>query len=444
MAETGESVSVGLTGLGKRALNDGTILDNLLRLDGVTLPAVCDLGEKNREIASAIIEDRTGRSPTSYANHGELVQHDDLDAVVITTPWHLHLPMAITAMRAGLDCATEVGPANSVEECQKLVSVAEETGQSHMMLENYCFGKPQLTMCHMARSGVLGDIVHARAGYSHDLRDQIAKGRQWSEDAGADREILEYVDAGSDTRGVDTDDGAGHMSTHFKNRNGDLYPTHGLVPVAKAMDINRGNRIVSLTSTASMSRGVSEWTTENLPEDHPNYDTEWACGDVITTVLTCAGGETITLTYDVSLPETPGHHGRGQIRGTAGACDVGHNWVALEDGTERDSFEDYYDEYVHPLWESYESAGVKGRHGGSDYITLQTFVEAVRRDKTPPIDVYDAATFRAIAPLTERSIALGNDAVPVPDFTDGRWMTNDRIFGRTNDSDRIVSTADLF
>jgi hypothetical protein len=313
-----------------------------------------------------------------------------------------------------------------------------------MMLENYCFRKPQLSMCHMARSGVLGEVVHARAGYAHDLRHQISNGRQWSADFEPDRQILQYVEEGSDTRGVDIDEGAGHMSTHFSNRNGDLYPTHGLLPVAKALDVNRGNRLVSLTSTASKARGVSAWTEDNLPDDHPNQDTDWTCGDIITTVLTCADGSTITLTYDVSLPVTPGALGRGRLRGTEGACDVGHGWVHLEDGTDRDSFADYYDEYVHPLWERYQDAGVKGRHGGSDYITLQTFVEAVRRDKTPPIDVYDAATFRAIAPLSERSIALGNDAVEVPDFTDGRWMTDERSFGRTDDSEQFVTAADLF
>lgn len=453
-----DSVDLGVTGLSIRALASNALLDHLLKIEAANVVAVCDLSERSREIACNIVEDRTGEVPTEYADHAELVGHDGLDAVVIATPWHLHVPMAVTALRAGLDCAMEVGPANSVEECRRLVEVAERTGGKCMLLENYLFKKEAMTTCLMARGGRFGELVHARAGYSHDIRENVATGRNWRTDNPnvADEGIAPYVEHGERT-GVEVGEGGGHMGLAHRKRNGDMYPTHGLGPVAKCLNVNRGNRMVALTSTASKARGMADWVDRHVAGDptataewgvdledgHPSVDADWACGDIVNTTIRCADGATISLTYDIQLPVGVSDYS-GRLRGTRGMCDWDRDVVHVEgDSVDGDSFEDYYAEYAHPLWERYERRGVEPGHGGGDFLVVKSFVEAVRRDVTPPVDVHDAAAFMAVAPLSEQSIASGSDAVPVPDFTDGAWMANDPIFGVTGDAEGVLTPGDV-
>lgn len=217
---------------------------------------------------------------------------------------------------------------------------------------------------YRGQRGGIGELVHARSGYHHDLRKRIAVGEVWQthvDGSAGGGAISDHVKHGERT-GINDGAVGGIYNTAHQNRNGDMYPTHGLGPMAKCMDVNRGNRFVSLTSTASKSRGVAEWAVRNLDDDHPNTDTNWRCGDVVTTVINCANGETILLQYDISLPDPVTDT---VIRGTQGSYD-------------RDTVEeDYYDEYLPSLWECYEDHGVEPGLAGSDYLVLKSFVESV-------------------------------------------------------------------
>ncbi len=418
------AVRLGFTGVGGRGAH---LLERCLDMADVAVPAVCDVQDRHRRQARDAVADTGRPEPTTYEDHEQLVQRDDLDGVVVATPWEKHISMAVTAMEAGKFVGLEVGPANSVEECWDLVRTAEATGSHCMLLENCCYYRDCMAVLRMVREGVFGELVHCRCGYGHDLRAQITTGN------GSAQERQD----GFDYRGV-----------HNQNRNGDLYPTHSVGPMAKCLEVNAGNRFVSLTSTASKSRGFDDWTAEHLDEDHPSRDTEWSVGDIVTTTLKCANGETVVVTHDVSLPRP--YSNMYTVQGTGGIWKRTFESIGGGDGPgltvesaahvegrspghEWESFDAYQSEYEHPLWESYLEMGRKSGHGGIDHLVLRDFVTSVERDERPPIDVYDAATWMAITPLSERSVASGNDPVPVPDFTNGAWMNEDPAFGLVDD-----------
>ena len=244
---------------------------------------------------------------------------------------------------------------------------------------------------------------------------------------------LPLLDSREDTA-LEVTGGRYFRGVQHEKRNGDLYPTHGVGPMAKSLGINHGNRFVSLTSRASKARGLNDWAERNLPADHPSQDIDWAHGDVITTVVECANGETLTVTHDVSLPR-PDNSKRFVVRGTRGVWQEELDAVYLDDRSPDHEWEDaapYFEEHEHSLWETYREQGVEGGHGGSDYLTLRSFVESIAQDVRPPIDVYDTAAWMAVSPLSEASIAAG-ETVSFPDFTNGAWMDDDPIFGLTGD-----------
>jgi hypothetical protein len=411
-----DPVRLGFTGVGGRGAR---LLELCLDMDDVAVPAVCDVQERHCQRASDDVEAAGQSRPDTYEAHGAMIERDDLDGVVIATPWEHHVPMAIAAMEAGLFPALEVGPASSVEQCRDLVRTAETTDEHCMLLENCCYYRDVMAVLRMIRGGVFGEVIHCRGGYGHDIRGHI--------NAGPDSALTREGDL--NYRGV-----------HNRRRNGDIYPTHGLGPMAKCLDINRGNRFLTLASTASKSRGLNDWAERNLDEDHPSRDVDWSMGDVITTTLSCANGETVLLTHDVALPRP--YSNMFHVQGTRGLWQrkfetIGdgieiESAIHLEDESpahEWESFEPYQSEYEHPVWEAYLDSGIRGGHGGLDHLVLRDYVTSVRRGERPPIDVYDAATWMAIAPLSERSIALGGDTVDVPDFTDGGWLSDEPTFG---------------
>jgi predicted dehydrogenase len=332
--------------------------------------------------------------------------------------------MAITAMDHGVYPGVEVGPASTVEECRALVDARRETGVPCMLLENACYGRDMMAVLRMVREGLFGELVHCRCGYLHDIRSRLVTGQ---------------------ARSLDVVDGIDFRTLHSLKRNGDVYPTHGIGPVAKYLGVNRGNRFVSLTATASKSAGLPAWAEANLDADHPAHDHEWAIGDVITTTITCANGETVVVTHDCSLPRPKERN--LHVQGTRGLWrdDGGQVYVdGRSPDHEWESIEAYRPEYEHPLWERFEEVGVRGGHGGMDYPTLREYVTAVRHGAPPPIDVFDAATWMAIAPLTERSIARGSEPVAVPDFTNGAWMRRRPTFGFDEPRDGRPPVTEIF
>lgn len=391
-------VNIGMIGISGRGSG---MLRELLKCEGVRVPAVCDKYEDRAENGRKIVEEATGTTPDVYLNHKELLARDDLDAVFVATTWITHARIAIDAMRAGKHVAMEVGGAASIEECWQMVRASEETGKFCMLLENCCYDRKEMAIFNMVKQGLFGEIIHMQGGYQHDLRDEISLGRE---------------------------NRHGRLF-NFQHRNGELYPTHQLGPISKVLEINRGNRYISLSSFATKSRGLNEWIKANKGEDYDLADYSFNQGDIVTTVLRCANGETVVLTHDCSLPR---HYSRAyRVQGTKGIYMEDGNTLFIENFTKHDDgnwmhpgedFDNYLEQFEHPLWKKYQIDGVHEGHGGMDFLVLSAFAESVRLGGQPPIDVYDAATWMAVTCLSEASIAIGGAPVPFPDFTNGMWI----------------------
>lgn len=392
-----DSIKVVFIGLGGRGRN---MMSIMLRMPDVEIVGVCDLRPEMLAKGVALVKERRGIEPIATADYQELLRRDEVDAVMVTTGWNEHLELCAEAMLAGKYVATEVGGANSLEQCWEIVRASERSKMPCMMLENCCYGRKEMMVLNMVRQGLFGELIHAEGGYLHDLRKEIAMGYE-----------------------------RGHFR-HAQNqhRNGDVYPTHALGPIAKCLDINRGNRMMTLTSVSSKGRGLTTWLHEQYGADHEKANYPFAMGDVTTTIIKCAHGETIMLTHSTTLPRP--YSRRTVIQGTKGIWMEDKKGFYFEGISEKeeqwDSMDKYYPEYEHPLWKSYQDGGkltetIEG-HGGMDYLVQRAFVEAVKNGAPTPIDVYDTAAWAAITCLSEDSVAMGGQPVPIPDFTNGKWM----------------------
>lgn len=395
--ENGRPIRIGCIGMGGRGRGQ---MQTLAGMADVTIAVVCDRYEDRRILARDEAAKAGGFVPDMEADPYAVCRRDDIEAVVITTGWESHIDIALEALRNGKRPAMEVGGANNVEECWQLVHLSEQTGIPVMLLENCCYNLEELTLLRMVREGVFGDVVHCRGSYAHDLRDEIGNG----------------------------DVNRHYRQNHFLHRNAELYPTHELGPIAKYLNLNRGNRMVSLCSMASRSAGLHEWLQTNRPGT-ALAEAKVNEGDVVTTMIRCANGETILLTHDCTLPR-PYSRG-GVIQGTKGLWMEDNRSIYIEGRTYSDPTywthqwapdKELMEEYKHPLWEAYEEFGLRGGHGGMDYLVLRAFAESVQRRENPPIDVYDTASWMAITALSEASIAKGGAPVEIPDFTGGRWI----------------------
>ena len=389
-----EKLNIGAIGMGGRGY--GLLTAIMLPREEINVLAVCDLYEDRRQKAAEAVRKEKGIEPLCTADYREVLAMKELDAIVVTTSWADHLPIAIEAMKAGKYVATEVGGAYSLDECWELVRTHEETGMPCMMLENCCYGRDELMVLNMVKQGLFGDIVHCQGGYRHDLRDEVSYGRE-----NRHYRLVNYI-----------------------NRNCENYPTHELGPIAKVLNINRGNRMVTLNSIASKSAGLHEFL---MREKGPEYDltsAEWTQGDVITTVIKCAHGETIVLTLDTTLPRP---YSRGfHVQGTKGLYEEANRSVFLPDSGipyEFHNASEYRERFDHPMWKRFVKDGVRGGHGGMDGLVFDAFFAALQQGKPMPIDVYDMAAWMSITPLSEQSIACGSMPVAVPDFTNGAWCS---------------------
>lgn len=392
---------VGLGGRG-RSLLKGAILP-ACREYGMEISALLDVYEERTAAGADIVEQETGRRPRVCTQQQELLCDEEIGAVIISTSWEQHIAFAIDVMKSGKYAGIEVGGAYALEDVWRLVYTAEETGMHCMLLENCCYGKRELMVLNMVRQGLFGTVVHCAGGYCHDLREEIATGLE--------------------TRH--------YRLRNYLNRSCENYPTHELGPIAKLLNINNGNRLVSLTSTASAAHGLHEYVLEQQGEDAPLAKAEFAQGDVVTTVIKCAKGQTITLTLDTCLPR---HYSRGfTVAGTKGHytedmdsifLDHVHNELEFSPKELLGNAASYEAEYQHPLWKDYAP---RGGHGGMDFLVMCAFLEAVRKGVKPPIDTYDTASYMAISVLSEESILKGSAPVAIPDFTRGRWYMREDI-----------------
>lgn len=363
----------------------------------VEIPVICDLYEDRINENADLIEKELGKRPEGTTDYKEILARDDVDAVMISTAWECHVDIAVAAMKAGKYVGLEVGGAYTVEDCWKLVDTFEETGTPCMLLENCCYGKRELMALNMVREGAFGEIVHCSGGYCHDLRQEIADGKE----------------------------NRHYRLRNYIHRNCENYPTHEIGPIAKLLDINNGNRFVSLSSFASRAKGLHEYILDRKGADSPLANVEFEQGDVVTTILRCAHGQTVTITLDTTLPRT---YSRGfTVRGTKGAyfedndsifIDHEHNKYEFEGKKIWDNAKEYEEKYQHKLWRDFVP---KGGHDGMDWMVISAFLEAASRGLRAPIDVYDAAVYMAITALSEQSIACGGAPVAIPDFTRGKW-----------------------
>ncbi len=411
-------VRLGFIGVGLRGQDH---LDLALRRDDTEVVAICDIQQRMIDSALEVVK-KSGKPSPRVINEGsfgyrKLLEMKDVDAVIIATPWEWHSVMCLDAMNAKKYTGCEVNVGMTVEECWDLVNTSERTGMPLMMLENVCYRRDVMAILNMVRQGLFGEMVHLQAGYQHDLRE--VKFNDGKQPYGGG---LEFGDKGFSE--------AQWRTQHSIMRNGDLYPTHGIGPVAIMTDINRGNRFVSLVSYASKTRGLHEYIVKNGGEDHPNAKIKFKLGDVVTTMIKTNNEETILLQHDTGLPRP---YSLGfRVQGTRGLwMDVNKSLYIEGVSKEAHRWEEakpYLEQYDHPLWKKFDNAAEGAGHGGMDFFVLHAFIESVKRKTNTPLDVYDAVVWSAITPLSEASIALGGETAEFPDFTRGKWMYRKNTF----------------
>ena len=388
-------VRVGFVGVGGMG---GAHVRNFLGLEGIEIVALCDIDSaRNEEVSSWVTDD--GRAPPAMYGRDEtdfvrMCETEDLDLVFTATPWEWHVPVCVSAMENGKHAATEVPAAYTTDDCWRLVEYAEKYRKHCVMMENCNYDRPEMMVFHMARLGLFGDILHAECGYLHDLRE------------------IKFSDVGEGL----------WRRAHSMVRDGNLYPTHGLGPVANVMDINRGDQFEYLVSMSSPSQGLQEWAMANYPESHLKRSERYVLGDVNTTMIKTVRGRTIYLSHDTNLPRP--YSRIHMVQGTKGLFQGYPHRVHIEglsSGHEWQDWMDLRDEYDHPLWKDLEEQSAGAGHGGMDFIEDYRLVKCLRAGEPTDMNVYDAAAMSVITPLSEWSVANRSRPIDVPDFTRGRW-----------------------
>jgi predicted dehydrogenase len=404
-------IRIGLIGVGMRGQGH---LDLLLKRSDVEVVAVCDINSIMIEKSKSIISKSGKKMPKIYnkgpLNYKDLLNDESIDAVVVSTPWEWHTPMCLDAMNAKKYVGCEVITGQTIEECWQLVHASEKTGMPLMMLENVCYRRDVMAVLNMVRQNVLGELIHLQGGYQHDLRE--VKFNDGVKPYGGG---VEFGDKGFSE--------AAWRTQHSVYRDGDLYPTHGIGPIAMMIDINRGNKFTELVSFSSKARGLHEHVVKKGGADHPNAKIDFKLGDVVTTMIKCFNGESILLQHDTNLPRP---YSLGfRVQGTNGLWMDVNKSIYVEGQSKPHKWEDaqlWLDKYDHPLWKKYGNDAQGAGHGGMDWFVINAFVEAVKAKTNTPQDVYDAVAWSAIVPLSESSINLGGQTVEFPDFTQGKWM----------------------
>lgn len=400
-----DQVRVGIIGAGNRGQTLIQMFDWLIQNKYASIVAVADLKkEKTDKLNAHLQKTHNQQADAYYGNPDEwkkLANRDDIDLLLITTPWEWHTPMALYGMEQGKHVASEVPIAYTLDDCWKLIKTAERTQKHCMMLENCCFNNEELWVLNMVNQGVFGDLTHAEGAYIHDLRkhllDKTYYENQW------------------------------RIQHHLK-KDGNFYTTHGLGPISQYMDIGRGDTYDHVVSMSSREKSLSDAALKNGAPEFAKVK----CGDMNTTLIKTKLGKTIMLQFDV-------HTGRPYDRlntlvGTKAVHEGypsklyinkeelewwGHRWL------DQKEYEEYRNKYNHPLWAklkeqiSDNSVG----HGGMDFVMIYRLIRCLNKGIPLDINVYDSVLWSAITPLSELSVAQQSNAVKVPDFTGGTWKT---------------------
>ncbi|MCA6461900.1 MAG: Gfo/Idh/MocA family oxidoreductase [Chitinophagaceae bacterium] len=421
-----DRVRVGIIGTGMRGQNH---IEMMLERSDVDIVALADPDPRMLADALTLIKKAGKAEPATYPkgnyDYKNLLKRSDVDAVIIATPWEWHIPQAIDSVQAGKIPGVEVCGAIQLQDCWDIVNASEKTGIPVMALENVCYRRDILAVYNMVRQGLFGELLHLQGGYEHDLR-----GVKFNDGVTPYNSGAEFGDKGySEAR---------WRTQHSVNRNGDLYPTHGLGPVAMMIDVNRGNLLTKLSSVATKARGLHQYIVQHPKggPNHPNASVNFKLGDIVTTQIQTANGETIILTHDTNSPR-PYNLGF-RVQGTEGIWQDQHagqfnaGLLYIEGKSPKahawENPEKMLREYDHPLWKKFENQAVGAGHGGMDFFVDNAFVECIKRNAPFPIDVYDMATWYAITPLSEKSIAEGGQLQYIPDFTRGKWKNRKADF----------------
>lgn len=380
-------------------LRGRSVLHELLGAGDVRITALCDTVPQKVEMA----REQMRKAGHTYdvatftggdADFERLVQRDDIDLVYTATPWEFHVPVCLAAMKHGKHAATEVPAAYTVEDCWTLVDTSEATRRHCIMMENVNYGYNELLVLNMVRAGLFGDLKHGGAAYNHDLRSILFEKR---------------------------DEGLWRRR-HHTLRNSNLYPTHGLGPVAFYMDINRGDRFDYMVSMSTPEQGLTKWRTDHLSTESDKLGERYVTGDLNVSLVKTAQGRTIRLEHDVSSPRP--YSRINSIQGTKGIFEdyparvyldgmtPGHRWQEI-DG--------FKAEHEHRLWRQLGERARSGGHGGMDFVMVWSLLDAMRVGRAPDMDVYDAAAWSVPGPLSEMSVAQGSAPMKFPDFMRGRW-----------------------
>ena len=403
-----DKVRVGIIGLGNRGNTLLEMFQWLVENDRAEIVGLADINEKKVIAAKEKLSVWQKTAPQTFSkgknNWKNLAKQDDVDLLVIATPWELHTPMAIYGMNQGKHVACEVPIAYTIQDCWDLVQTAEETKKHCVMLENCCYNEEELFVLNMVENGVFGDLTHVEGAYLHDLRALML-----SEDYYEDQWRLKH-----------------HIS-----RDGNFYTTHGLGPLSYYLKIGRGDTYSHLTSMSSRELNLSR-----TAQQQNSKFTQFKCGDMNTTLIKTALGKTIMLQFDV-------HTGRpysriNKVVGTKAVHDGypsrlyidgeepefwGHNWLNNEE------YNEYKTKYNHPLFNQLKeiSENFKQGHGGMDFVMIYRLITCLNLGLPLDINLYDGVMWSAITPLSELSVAEKSKSIPIPDFTSGQWKSTNPL-----------------
>lgn len=417
----GRRLRLAMIGTGMRGQ---VLLQELARRDDVDVVALCDIEPIMLGRALALLDKHGKPRPATFGDNGDahayrrLLAFKNLDGVIIATPWEWHAVMAIDAMQAQVPVGCEVVAGVTLQDHWDVLGTQLRTGTPYMLLENVCYRRDVMAVLQMVRAGMFGELIHLQGGYQHDLRGVKLNSGHPDQPYNSGAEF-----------GAKGWSEARWRTAHSVQRNGDLYPSHGIGPIAMATDIHRGNRFTHINAFASKARGLHEFVVKKGGADHPNAKVAFKLGDVVTTTLACENGETILLQHDTSLPRP---YSLGfRIQGTKGLWMDLNRSVHIESVSPAHHWEDaqsYLDRFDHPLWKRHAQTAASAGHGGMDFFVVHAFVEALKARAPMPIDIFDAVAWSAITPLSEQSVAEGFKTLPFPDFTAGLWKTRRPIF----------------
>ncbi|ONI89016.1 glycosyl hydrolase [Actinosynnema sp. ALI-1.44] len=393
--ERRETVRLAIIGLGNRG---GGMIGSFLAVPGVKVTALCDIRPEFAARAAKAVTDVGQPAPALYTkgdhDFENMVRRDDIDLVYVATPWEWHVPMALAALRAGKHVGVETPFATSIKELWQLVDASERYQRHCMQLENCCYGQNEMRVLRMVHAGLFGELLHGAGAYNHDLRELLF----------------------SDTYYQAEWRRAWHTKPGLK---GDLYPTHGLAPVANYMDVNRGDRIVRIASMGTPSLGLAEYRAAHEQPGDSSWKERYVESDMTVSLLQTAKGRVIRLEHDVSTPHP--YSRLNHIAGTKGVFEDYPPRIYLEPRNTNHQWAkfDEYKSYDHWLWTDVPPG--PGGHGGMDYYMAYRTIQTMRLGLVPDMDVYDGAVWSAPVPLSSKSIDQHGAPQQIPDFTRGRW-----------------------